>query len=568
MMNVRILSAGILLLGLVPAAGAARPGPARHASHGLVASDSALASGIGARVLAGGGNAVDAACATALALGVVHPFASGLGGGGMALVYQASTGQVFALDFRETAPAALRPESFTRAGRAQPSLSVRGGLAVGVPGEPAGLAELVRRWGKRPFAECVRPAERLAHGFPASPWLVEHVKQQLSRDPHEMDFLVQALESPAPQLRRLRPGQLLHRTNLAATLTQLRRAGAAAFYEGPVARQIVAAVTAGGGAMTLDDLARYRAVERTPLVTRFRGRQIYLMPPPSSGGVLMAQALGILARRREPWDAAPSSPTYLHLLTEALKHGFADRSRHLGDPGFVTVPVQRLLDGAYLDELAARIQPDRVLPQELYGSDHERPAAPAQDAGTAHISVVDADGNAVALTTTINLEFGAHVMAGRTGVVLNDEMDDFATSAKPDAFGLQTGLANAVAPGKRPLSSMSPTIAVGPRGVEVVVGAAGGPTIISSTLQVLLDVLVFHMDARAAVNAPRIHHQWSPPLLHHEPQLPAPTLAGLRAKGQQLVVREKIGKVNLIVRGSAGLDATGEPRSGGAPAGY
>jgi gamma-glutamyltranspeptidase/glutathione hydrolase len=561
MMNVRFLTVGIALtLAFVARANGGELGA--HTPHGMVASDSATASAIGARVLAAGGNAADAACATALALGVVHPFASGLGGGGMALIYQASANQVFALDFRETAPKAVGPESFKRPGQ-----SVRGGLAVGVPGEPAGLAELVRRWGKHPFAQCVKPAERLAHAFPASPWLVEHVQQALTKDPGETAFLSEALELKATTLSTLQPGQQLHRTHLAKTLAQLRRDGASALYVGSLARELVTAVTEAGGVMTMDDLAHYRPIERTPLLAQFRGHRIYLMPPPSSGGVLIAQALGILDARDEPWDkAGPASPDYLHLLTEALKHGFADRSRHMGDPDFVQIPLAHLLDKATLRSLAARIQPDRVLATDDCGSPSQRPAAPARDAGTAHISVVDAEGNAVALTTTINLEFGAHLMGGKTGIVLNDEMDDFATSPKPDAFGLQTGAANAVAPNKRPLSSMSPTIAVGDQGVEVVVGAAGGPTIISSTLQVLLDVLVFHMPAQAAVNAPRIHHQWMPAILNYEPACPASTVDILRGKGHQVVARKKIGKVNLIVRSPAGLDAAAEPRSRGAPA--
>jgi gamma-glutamyltranspeptidase/glutathione hydrolase len=439
---------------------------------------------------------------------------------------------------------------------------------VGVPGEAAGLEELVRRWGKRPFAQCVAPAEQLARAFPASTWLVEHVQQELAKDQGEAAFLSQALETTASVVRTLRPGRQLHRPQLAATLAHLRRRGAEAFYRGAIARHLVAAVIGAGGVMTMEDLAHYRPIERTPLLAQFRGRRIYLMPPPSSGGVVIAQALGILDAREETWEAAgPTSPLYLHLLAEALKHGFADRSRHMGDPDFVQIPLQHLLDKATLRALAARIQPDRVLPADEYGSLSRRPVVPARDAGTAHISVVDADGNAVALTTTINLEFGAHLMGGRTGIVLNDEMDDFATSTQPDAFGLKTGAANIVAPKKRPLSSMSPTIALGPDGVEVVVGAAGGPTIISSTLQVLLDVLVFHMSAQAAVNAPRIHHQWAPPSLNYEPAWPRTVVDGLRSKGHEVVARKKIGKVNLIVRGLAGLDAAGDPRSGGAPAG-
>ena len=544
-----------------------------HAVHGMVASDSQLASQAGARVLAAGGNAADAACATALALGVVTPFASGLGGGGFALIYSAKTGKVEALDFRETAPAALRPELFLREGKIDRSLSVRGGLAVGVPGEPAGLAELVRRWGRRSFARCIEPAEALARGFPASAWLVEHVVGDLKQDPSEAgSFLPRVLARKRGSSADMRAGDLVRRPELANTLGRLRREGAAAFYRGEIASAIVTAVQGAGGVLDRKDLASYAPVERTPLVTTFRGRRIFALPPPSAGGVVMFEVLGILSERLKTWDpagAGPQDPNFLHLLVEALKHGFADRSRLLGDPDFVSLPLSHLLDASYHRELQARLRPDGILAPERYGTTEPSAAAPARDAGTAHISVVDSEGNAVALSSTINLEFGAHLLAGRTGVLLNDEMDDFSLApGVPDAFGLVAGGGNRLAPGKRPLSSMSPTIVVGDDGVEMVLGAAGGPTIISSTIQVMLDALLFGMDPEAAQAAPRVHHQWSPDVLQYEPGLPASVVGALRAKGHRLEARDKIGKVNLVVRSKAGLEAAGDPRSGGAPAGY
>jgi gamma-glutamyltranspeptidase/glutathione hydrolase len=544
-----------------------------HAVHGMVASDSRLASQAGVRVLAAGGNAADAACATALALGVVNPFASGLGGGGFALIYSANTGKVEALDFRETAPAALRPDLFLREGKIERAWSVRGGLAVGVPGEPAGLAELVRRWGKRPFARCIEPAETLARGFQASAWLVEHVADDLKQDPSEAaGLLARVLARKRGSLAELRAGDVVRRPDLAGTLARLRRGGAAAFYRGEIASAIVSAVQNAGGVIDRSDLAGYTPVGRTPLVTTFRGRRIFAMPPPSAGGVVMFEVLGILGERMKNWDpvpAGPQDPTYLHVLVETLKHGFADRSRFLGDPGFVSVPLSHLLDASYHRELQARIRPDGILAPDRYGSAEPSAAAPARDAGTAHISVVDSEGNAVALTTTINLEFGAHLVAGRTGVLLNDEMDDFSLApGAPDAFGLVAGGQNLLAPGKRPLSSMSPTIVVGENGVEMVLGAAGGPMIISSTVEVLLDVLVFGMDAQAAQAVPRVHHQWSPDVLRYEPGLPMSVVDSLRTKGHRVEARDKIGKVNVVIRGKAGLAGAGEPRSGGAPAGF
>jgi gamma-glutamyltranspeptidase/glutathione hydrolase len=539
--------------------------------HGMVASDSRLASQAGARVLAAGGSAADAACATALALGVVNPFASGLGGGGFALIYSAKTGKVDVLDFRETAPAALRPELYLRAGKIDRALSVRGGLAVGVPGEPSGLAELVRRWGKRPFARCVEPAEALARGYPASAWLVEHVAAALKEDPSEAgSFLPRVLARKRGSLADLRAGDLVRRPELAQTLARLRREGAPAFYRGEIASAIVTAVQGAGGVLDRNDLARYSPVERAPLSTTFCGRRVFALPPPSAGGVVMFEVLGMLSERMKSWNpGGPQDPTYLHVLVESLKHGFADRSRFLGDPAFVSAPLSHLLDASYHRDLQARIRPDATLAPDRYGSAGASAPVPARDAGTAHISVVDSEGNAVALTTTINLEFGAHLVAGGTGVLLNNEMDDFSLApGVPDAFGLVAGGGNLLAPGKRPLSSMSPTIVVGDHGVEMVLGAAGGPMIISSTIQVLLDALLFGMDAEAAEAAPRVHHQWSPDVLRYEPALPASVVEALRAKGHHLEARDKIGKVNLVVRTKARLESAGEPRSGGAPAGY
>jgi gamma-glutamyltranspeptidase/glutathione hydrolase len=538
-----------------------------HLSRVAVASDSEAASRAGVESLKAGGNAVDAACATALALGVVHPFASGLGGGGFALVYLAGPGQAVALDFRETAPRGLRVPA-----AGDSSAPPRSGLSVGVPGEPAGLAELVRRFGALPFSRCVEPALRLARGFPASPWLVQQIKDELSHHPASgPGLLSEVFDLRGRAAGDIRAGEQLSRPRLAKTLEKLRTGGAEAFYKGDIARAIAAAATAAGSRLTLDDLARYRPVQRAPLETKFLGRRILLMPPPSAGGVILAQALGIVSNHVAAWRRAPDplSPDYLHLLAEALKHGFADRARFLGDPAFAALPMQHLLDPAYHRELSLRLRPDRVLAHDAYGTPSPRPPLPARDGGTAHVSVVDQAGNAVALTTTLNLEFGAGIVAGETGVVLNDTLDDFtAWPGRPDVFALSGGEANQPAGGKRPLSSMSPTIVLGERGVEMVAGAAGGPRIVSATLQVVLDVLLFGRDAQQAVAAPRIHHQWEPDVLYHEPGLPAATVRALAKKGQRTEMRADVGKANAIVRSRSGLDAAADPRAGGMPAGY
>jgi gamma-glutamyltranspeptidase/glutathione hydrolase len=490
-----------------------------HARHGAVASDSQLASEAGARTLRAGGNAVDAACATALALGVTNPFASGLGGGGFALVYLAKPAKAFVLDFRESAPAGL--SAHAKSGTAIPPQS---GLSVGIPGEAQGLFDLVRRFGALPFSRCVEPAIRLANGFPISAWTARKIQEEVTRSPASGADLVQRIFSfQGKDVGELRAGTRVKRRDLARTLRRLATGGARAFYTGSVARDIVSSTKAAGGVMELEDLARYRPVEREPISMEVLGRRVLTVPPPSAGGVIVLESLGILASRLPElgrWQGVPS-PDMSHFLVEALKHAFADRARFLGDPALVDIPLQHLLDPAYHRELATRLRPDRVLAHDAYGTGQVGSSEPARDAGTAHISVIDKDGNAVALTTTINLEFGARIVAGRSGIVLNDELDDFTPAPdRPDVFAIAGGAANAAAPGKRPVSSMSPTIVLDDKGVVLVTGAAGGPRIASATLQLVVDVLALGMGA------------------------------------------------NLIVRTPDGLDAATDPRAGGSPAGY
>jgi gamma-glutamyltranspeptidase/glutathione hydrolase len=538
-----------------------------HARHAAVASDSQLASEAGVELLRAGGNAADAACATALALGVVDPFASGLGGGGFAIVHQASSGKNTALDFRETAPARLVPKVKGQ----RLVIPKQSGLSVGVPGEARGLAELVERFGALPFSRCIEPALRLAHGFVLSAWAARQIGEELEHHPSDGPALVGRLfgidETAA---KRLRAGDRVARPALARTLEKLHRQGAAAFYQGEIARAMVAAIAAADGVLGLDDLTHYVPVEREPLVSEFLGRKIVTMPPPSAGGVILTEALGILADRVgtiKKWGAA--APGTLHFEVEALKHGFADRARFLGDPGFARLPIEHLLDRGYHRELSERLSVDRVLAHEAYGTPIPGTVSPARDAGTAHVSVVDRAGNAVALTTTINLGFGSRIVAGDTGVLLNDEMDDFtAPTEKQDVFAISGGSANFAAPGKRPLSSMTPTIVLGKDGVELVAGAAGGPRITSATLQIVLDVLVFGFDVGKAVSAPRVHHQWEPDRLSYEPGIPAEAVSALEKKGHACEVAPDLGKANAIARGADGLEAASDPRSGGAPAGY
>lgn len=532
-----------------------------------VASDSEIASAAGVEILRAGGNAVDAACATTLALGVVNPFASGLGGGGFAIVYRAKSGKSMALDFRETAPARLvstHPDQRLVIPR-------QSGLSVGVPGEARGLSELVHRLGALPFSRCIDPALRLARGFAVSPWLERQIAEELGRNPTTGPALVGSLFGIDAQAAiRLKAGDRVSRPALAKTLEKLRREGASSFYRGELAKAFVDAAAAHGGVLSLKDLAHYAPVERKPVVKKFLGKRVLGMPPPSAGGVIVAEALGILADHvpamKRAGDAAPDT---LHFQVEALKHGFADRARFLGDPDFAVLPIRHLLDPAYHRVLADRLKAEHVLAHQAYGTPAVAPPAPARDAGTAHVSVVDRAGNAVALTSTINLAFGSRIVAGDTGILLNDEMDDFTASPEAhDVFALAGGRANFAAPGKRPLSSMSPTIVLGKDGVELVAGAAGGPRIVSTTLALLVRVLVFGQDAAQAVKAPRVHHQWEPDELLYEPQFPPQTIRALETKGHATQAVQDLAKANLIVRTRSRLDAAADPRSGGATAGY
>jgi gamma-glutamyltranspeptidase/glutathione hydrolase len=357
-------------------------------------------------------------------------------------------------------------------------------------------------------------------------------------------------------------------------LGRLRAGGPDAFYTGEIADEMVKAVKKAGGILTADDLRAYHPADRTPIDVPYRGLRVALMPPPSSGGVALAESLGILAARYpdvgELAKTGRQSSAYLHVLAETMKHAFADRARHLGDADFVSVPLSHLLSPDYHAELARRIKDGRVESSDSYGT----PTAPAdlhRDGGTTHVSVVDAEGNAVALTTTVNLGFGAKLVAGKTGIVLNDQMDDFAMQpGVPNGFGLIGSAQNAVVPNKRPLSSMTPTIVLSGDNVKLVVGAAGGPTIITATAQTLLNVVDWNMDAQAAVSAARIHHQWFPEVLMVEPDLYATrdVVDGLIKRGHKVREIPHIGVANLIVRVKDGWEAAAEPRSPSAPAGY
>lgn len=545
----------LLLLLAVPAAAAS-------GRNGMVAAEHRLAAAAGLGILQAGGNAVDAAVATALAVGVVNPTSCGIGGGGFMMILTAAERRLEALDYRETAPAAASRDMFVRDGTAVAGLSQRDGLAVATPGEVAGLFAALRRHGRMSFAAVAAPAIALARdGFAVERHLAESIARNtdlIRARPGLAALLLRADGTP------LRVGDTLRQPQLAATLERIAAHGPAGFYDGPVATAIAGSVEQSGGVLTRRDLAAYRPVWRRPLHTDFHGYAFYGMPPPSSGGGVMIEVLNML-RADDLAALEHNSATYIHLLAEALQFGFADRAAFYGDPDRVRVPIATLLAPRRGRERRQRISAPTTFSPGWYGSQ-----TVGTDAGTSHLSVVDRDGNAVACTTSINTAFGSMVVAGDTGIILNNTMDDFsAQPGVPNAFGLIGSSANAIAPGKRPLSSMSPTIVTREGAVAAVAGGSGGPFIITGTLQALLNVLVFGYDAEAAVAAARLHHQWAPQVLLVERGIGDGERRALGRLGHRVDEAPMTAAVQLVVRAPDGtLDGAADPRKGGEAAGW
>lgn len=571
---------------------------------GVVAADHPEASRAGAMMLEKGGNAVDAAVATSFALSVVRPQSCGIGGGGFMLVRLVEdprtpgSGPIeIAIDYREQAPGAVGPDYFENLDDAD--ASQWSGSASGVPGTVAGLLHALDRFGTLDRATVMAPAIALADaGFDADAAYVEAAQETIAWFQEDTR---RALLRPFVWETLLREGAVavgdrIRNPQQAETLRAIARDGREAFYSGAIAQRIVDEVARFRGAMTLDDLAAYEVAEREPLAGAFHGRRVLAMPPPSSGGVATLQILGALERYEASSGESLASlghntGPYIHVVAEAMKHAFADRATWLGDTDFADAPIDRLLSGARLDEIAAAIDPDQTHKASFYGM----APAPAPDGGTSHLSVVDRFGNAVACTETINLGFGSRIAPDGLGFCLNNEMDDFTTRrGQANAFGLRQSDLNLPAPRKRPLSSMSPTIVLDEDGaVEMVVGASGGPRIITGTIETLLNALVFGMGAEDAVSAPRFHHQWRPHVLAVEPALDpdgmraggnsqqavqsmmqrGPALLAMRRaiqdRGHMWGTVPTVGVVQAIVRapGGAGFQAASDPRKGGRPAG-
>lgn len=584
----RLLVSSVLLWLLagdvLPAMQAPRPTVAEdtaHAAdavdypHGVVAADHRAASQAGAEMLRRGGNVVDAAVATSFALSVVRPASCGIGGGGFMVIWNAEQQQAVAIDYRERAPAAASREMFADLGATEQreSGSVRGGLANGIPGTVAGLCLAAQKYGTLPLSTLLEPAIRLAEqGVPVDRHDMSVQASTLAKLQRYPDY-----EQRFAALKKLylnngvawQAGDRFYSPQL-PVLKKIAAEGDRAFYEGDVAVAIVNTNRAHGGVLTRDDLARTTVpVIREPLRGRFHGYDVLSMPPASSGGVALLQTLNTL----QQWERRSGKPLaqlghnsadYVHIVTEAMKHAFADRAEYLGDTDFVEVPINRLMSDDYAAQIASRINPSRTLPPESYGRFFN-----GEDSGTSHFSVIDEHGNAVACTETVNTTFASFVVVPQWGILLNNEIDDFAARpGEANVYGLLQSEANTIAPGKKPLSSMTPTIILKDGRAVFSAGASGGPRIISATIQVCLNHLVFEQSPSEAVNSPRFHHQWAPNLIRMEQELFSRLQGELGKRGHKAVSSTGLAASQAVAQKS-GVSAGGsDKRKHGQPAGH
>jgi gamma-glutamyltranspeptidase/glutathione hydrolase len=529
----------------------------------MVVAQEKTAARIGADILRHGGNAIDAAVATGFAMAVTYPRAGNIGGGGFMMIHSADRHEAIAIDYRETAPAATTPGIFlSDDGKPDNAKSRDSALGIGIPGTPAGLALALQKYGSGKFslAELLQPAIELARNgllvTDDSADTLPDWHRRLARWPSAAKIFSRADGSS------LREGDILIQTDLAATLSAIAAEGPRGFYEGAVAEKLVKAIGEAGGIITLDDLKSYQPVIRTPVRGSYRGYDIVSMPQPSSGGVVLLETLNIL-EGFPMQDMKQSSPASLHVMIEAMKRAYADRARYLGDPAFVSAPVATLITKEYAAKQRAGIDPDHATPW----TDALSAVPPREGSNTTHFSVVDSLGNAVSNTYTLNFSYGVGLVAEGTGVLLNNELDDFtAAPGASNAYGLVGFEANLPGPGKRPLSSMSPTIVLKDGKPVLVTGSPGGSRIISTVLQVIVNVIDYHMDVAAAVAAPRLHHQWLPDEVRIERGFTENTLVALRAKGHRVVEPMGQTSANSIAVTPNGLLGAPDPRTRGADA--
>ena len=533
--------------------------------NGMVVSQEQTATLVGLSVLKKGGNAIDAAVAMGFALAVTYPKAGNLGGGGFMLVHLGETGQTVAIDYREKAPLkATRDMFLNKNGEVDVERARHSIYSCGVPGTVAGFSLALEKYGTMSLKETLAPAIKLAEdGFTVSAELRKSLleaKERMKKSPESMGIFFKNNGEPP------REGEILRQKNLAWSLKEISKNGSEAFYRGAIAKKITAYMKRKGGLLTKRDLASYEAVTREPVTGDYRGYQIYSMPPPSSGGVHLIEMLNIL--ERYPLSQyGHNSARYVHVLSETMKLAYADRSKHLGDPDFSPVPAKQLISKQYAKRLANRINPETPTP-----SRYVKPGSPTHPQGTdtTHFTVADRFGNVVSNTYTLNFAYGSGLAVAGTGILLNNEMDDFsAKPGTPNAYGLTGGEKNSIAPGKRMLSSMTPTIVLKDGNLFLATGSLGGSRIITSVLQVILNVIDHKMNINEAVAAPRIHHQWLPDTLYVEKGAGKNLVAQLRKKGYEVKRTGPIGSTQSVARVSGVFHGATDPRRpGGLAQGY
>ena len=512
------------------------------AQNGMVVSQEHYASEAGLEILKAGGNAVDAAVATGFALAVTHPQAGNLGGGGFMMVYLKGQNKTIAIDYREMAPAAATRDMFIGPdGEVDRRVAFFSHKSSGTPGTVKGLVEALEKYGSLPLEKVMAPAIRLAEeGFPMT-WALEdsltRYQKRLKNDPASTGYFYKVDGSP------YRAGEIFRQPDLAKTLKAIAAKGAAGFYEGWVADKLVATMQEGGGLISHEDLKGYAVKYRTPIEGSFRGVKIVTMPPPSSGGVHIVQMLNVL----EGWDLkglGHNSAAYIHRMVETMKYAYADRSKYLGDPDFFDVPAAALTSKGYASTIRAKIKIEKATSSSEISPEVK---LPEESNDTTHFSVVDRHGNMVANTYTLNFTYGNGMSVSGAGFLLNNEMDDFsAKPGTPNAFGLLGGEANAIEPRKRPLSSMTPTLVFKEGQPFMATGSPGGSTIITTVLQMVLNVVEFDMNVQAATDAPRFHHQWYPDRIHTGPGISVDTRRVLAAMGHSLNIVPTGGKNRVL----------------------
>ena len=527
-----------------------------YGKNGMVASEQGLATQVGLDILKQGGNAIDAAVAVGFALAVVLPNAGNIGGGGFMVLHDDKTGKDVAIDFREIAPAkASRDMYLDNQGNVIDGKSLFTHDASGVPGTVAGMEYALKKWGTMPLSKVLEPAIKLADkGFIVSDVLAQTLKEEKSTLGKWSSSKAIFFKNGEP----LKSGDLLVQKDLAKSLRLIAKQGAKAFYQGEIATKIAKEMQSHGGTMTLEDLKAYKVVERQPIIGDYRGYKVVTMPPPSSGGVHLIEILNMLEHYPIKEDGVNSAKN-IHHMAESMKLAYADRSEYLGDPDFVKIPVTGLTSKAYANELVKTIDDNKA---RLSSNIKPGKPQPYESDQTTHFSVMDKAGNAVAVTYTLNLNFGSGIVAAGTGILLNNEMDDFSVKpGVPNAFGLVGGTANAIEAKKRPLSSMTPTIVMKNNKPWLVTGSPGGARIITTVLQSVVNTIDHEMNPAEAIITPRVHHQWLPDELRVEAGISPDTIKLLQDKGHKVVTKAPMGRIQIIQADDSGFYGYSDPRN-------